>query len=89
MITTQTEEDQMELLPPNFEDHKQINEKGGSIKRSLDIQAIEYSIKHPIKAINSYISKGQMTPWPFIRAALMSLQESKTDGTWLMSSREK
>ena len=46
----------MELLPPNLEDNKQINEKGGSIKRSLDIQAIEYSIKHPIKAINSYLS---------------------------------
>ena len=79
----------MELLPPNLEDNKQINEKGGSIKRSLDIQAIEYSIKHPIKAINSYLSKGQMTPKSPIRAALMSLQESKTDCTWVMCSREK
>ena len=25
MITTQTEEDQMELLPPNLEDNKEIN----------------------------------------------------------------
>ena len=37
----------MEFLPPNLEDNKQINEKGGSIKRSLDILAIESSIKHP------------------------------------------
>ena len=47
MITTQTEEDQMDLLPPNLEDNKQINKKGGSIKRSLDILAIESFIKHP------------------------------------------
>ena len=37
----------MDLLQPNLEDNKQLNEKGGSIKKSLDIQAVESSIKHP------------------------------------------
>ena len=47
MITTHTNEDQMELLQPNLEENKQLNEKGGSIKKSFDIQLVESSIKHP------------------------------------------
>ena len=45
----------MEFLQPNLEDNKQLNEKGGSIKKSLDIQAVESFLANIIVFLKIYL----------------------------------